>query len=569
MLDCVIGGGLVVDGTGAAGVVGDVGIRDGWIVAVGEVTEDARRTINAEGRVVAPGFIDVHTHYDAQVMWDPAMSPSPLHGVTTVIGGNCGFTIAPVSDESADYVLHMLACVEGMPAAALESALDFSWSTFGDWLALLEGRLAVNAGFSVGHSTVRKLVMGSAWQEPASPEQLQRMAKIVDESVRAGALGFSSSWGDGHRDHLGDPVPSRHAGAEELVTLASVLKSHPGTMLEFIPPSVPIWPDQVIETMIGMTEEAQRPLNWNLLSVATGLDKVAIEARLAVSDRAADRGGKIVALSVPRPQQLRVNLLTAACYDMIPAWREVLTRPIDEQLQRFADPATRERLTAGVEERRRYRESVFLDFDRMTVESVASPRLAANQGRRLGDLARQRGVSAIEVFLDLAVEDRMGVCFQTAAAGDDEDSWRVRANLWQDPRVLVGGSDAGAHLDTLTTFAFFTDFVGPTVRDRRLLELEDAVHKVTGAPARLYGLYDRGRLAPGYRGDVVVFDPATVRNDEVVLRNDLPNNEYRLYADAIGVDHVLVGATEVVDHGRLTGATPGTLLRSGRDRAAR
>jgi N-acyl-D-aspartate/D-glutamate deacylase len=537
-------------------------------MAVGEVTEDARRRINAEGRVVAPGFIDVHTHYDAQVMWDPSMSPSPLHGVTTVIGGNCGFTIAPVSDESADYVLHMLACVEGMPAAALEGALDFSWGTFADWLALLEGRLAVNAGFSVGHSTVRKLVMGSAWQEPANPEQLQRMAEIVDESVRAGALGFSSSWGDGHRDHLGEPVPSRHASTEELVTLASVLKSHPGTMLEFIPPSVPIWPDRVIETMIRMTADAQRPLNWNLLSVATGLDKAAMDARLAVSDRAAERGGEIVALSVPRPQQLRVNLLTAACYDMIPAWREILTGPIDEQLQRFADPRTRERLAAGIEQRRRYRDSVFLDFDRMTVESVASPALLANQGRLLGDLARQRGVSALEVFLDLAVEDRMAVCFQTAAAGDDEDSWRVRADLWQDPRVLVGGSDAGAHLDTLTTFAFFTDFVGPTVRDRGLLALEDAVYKVTGAPARLYGLHDRGRLAPGYRGDVVVFDPATVRNDEVVLRNDLPNNEYRLYADAIGVDRVLVGGTEVVDHGRLTGATPGTLLRSSRDRAA-
>jgi N-acyl-D-aspartate/D-glutamate deacylase len=560
MLDCAITGGVVIDGTGRPGIRADVGIHDGRIVAVGKLEESARQVIDAEGRAVAPGFIDVHTHYDAQVMWDPQVSPSSLHGVTTVVGGNCGFTIAPASDDSADYVMHMLACVEGMPAAALESVLDFRWKTFADWLRLLEGRLAVNAGFLVGHSTVRKLVMGSAWQESPTEDQLQQMVQIVDESIQGGALGFSSSWGDNHRDHLGNPVPSRHASKEELVALASVLRNHPGTMLEFIPPSVPIWPDYAVEAMTNMSVGAQRPLNWNLLTIGLGLDPASIDARLAVADQAAKLGGRIVALSVPMAIHARINLMTTIGFNMLPVWPDVLALPFEERLQALVDPPTRQRLAAAVDERRRVRSSPGLEFEAMTVGSVVSPTLKSLEGRRLGDIAHERGVSGLDAFLDIAVDDRLQACFQTSPAGDDHDSWQQRAKRWQDPRVLVGGSDAGAHLDSLATFAFFTDFVGPTVRERGLLTLEDAVQKVTDAPAQLYGLHDRGRLLPGFSADVVVFDPETVRNGDVELRNDLPNDEYRLFAEAVGVDHVLVNGVEIVDHGKPTGSTPGTLI---------
>jgi N-acyl-D-aspartate/D-glutamate deacylase len=563
MLDCAITGGIVVDGTGSAGMRADVGVRDGRIVAVGKLAEAARRVVEADGRVVAPGFIDVHTHYDAQVMWDPAVSPSSLHGVTSVVGGNCGFTIAPVDDDSADYVMRMLACVEGMPVKVLESQLEFNWSSFGEWLAKLDGTLAVNTGFLVGHSTVRKLVMGSAWQEKATPEQLQKMAEVVDHSVRGGALGFSSSWGAAHGDHLGNLVPSRYGSSEELVALASVLRDHPGTQLEFIPPTD--WTDDAIGMMAAMSGEAHRPLNWNLLAVGFGATNEFNDFRLSAGDRARERGGEIIALSVPRPLQLRLNLMTTIAFNQMPEWQKALGRPHEDKLRELKNPETRARLAADVAKRRKVRPSPFTDFESMRVMSVVSPGLRPIEGRYIGDIAQERGSSPIDTFLDIAVDDGLLACFETAPGGDDEVSWQQRAKYWQHPGVLVGGSDAGAHLDMLSTFAFFTDFVGPSVRDRGLLTLEDAVQKVTDAPARLYGLRDRGRLAPGYLADIVVFNPETVRTGDVRLRDDMPEGELRLFAEAEGVDHVFVNGTGIVDHGAMTGATPGTVLRPGRD----
>jgi N-acyl-D-aspartate/D-glutamate deacylase len=457
--------------------------------------------------------------------------------------------------------MRMLACVEGMPVASLEAALDFRWSTFAEWLDILSGSLAVNAGFLVGHSTIRKLVMGDEWQGPATQVQIERMAAIIEESVVGGALGFSSSWGSGHGDHLGNPVPSRYATAEELVSLASVLRTHPGTMLEFIPPTTPRWSDDVVEMMIAMSAAAGRPLNWNLLTVGLGLGSDMIAARLAVSDQAAERNAQIVALTIPLPVQLRLNLLTTIVYNTVPGWPKILSLPIDEKLRALSDPGTRRQLQAGADERLRSRPFTYLDFGNMTVQSVSSPNLADLVGRSVSDIARERHASDLDTFLDIAVADGLLACFSTPPAGNDDDSWRERAQYWQDPRALVGGSDAGAHLDMLSTFAFFTDFVGPIVRERHLLTLEDAVHKVTGAPAQFYGLSQRGRVQPGFQADIVVFDPDTVRTDELVLRADMPNNEYRLFAGAVGIRSVLVNGTEIVDDGQVTGDTPGTVLR--------
>ncbi len=570
MLDCVIEGAVLVDGTGAPAVQADIGIRDGRVVAIGKQDESARRVIEADGMVVAPGFIDVHTHYDAQVMWDPAVSPSSLHGVTTVIGGNCGFTIAPVSEHSADYVMRMLACVEGMPVESLEAVLDFRWETFGDWLQCLDGHLGVNAGFLAGHSTIRKLVMGDAWQEAPTADQLRRMCQVVDESVTAGALGFSSSWGAAHGDHLGNLVPSRYASGDELVALAAVLGPHAGTMLEFIPPTnVAFWSDEVVKMMTAMSVSARSPLNWNLLTVGHGIDHDSNMARLAASDRAAEHGGEIVGLTVPIAHSLRVNLLSTILYNDMAAWRNVLALPAADKLAALSDPETRRRMAAAVAERPPSAPQFFMGFDRLTVQSVASPALKALEGRVVGDIARERGVSALDAFLDVAIADELLTCFRYPAAGDDAESWNQRYGYWQDPRVLIGGSDAGAHVDMLATFAFFTDFVGPVVRDRGFLSLEDAVRKITDVPARFYGLRDRGRVATGWCADLVVFDPATVRTGEMTMRDDMPKDQYRLFAEAVGVHHVLVNGVEIVDHGALTGETPGTTLRSGRDTVSR
>ena len=562
MLDCVIRGGTVVDGTGAPGVAADVGIRDGRVVAVGRITEGARRSVDAAGRVVAPGFIDVHTHYDAQIMWDPTLSPSSLHGVTTVLGGNCGFTIAPVDPSSADYVMRMLACVEGMPIASLQAALQFRWRSFGEWLSNIDGRVALNAGFLVGHSTIRRLVMGEDWRQAATGEQIDAMARHVEESVRAGALGFSSSWGEAHGDHLGGPVPSRFAEHDELVRLAGVLRDFPGTMLEFIPGITPRFRDSAVEVMADMSVAAGRPLNWNIISVGTGIDRDALEARLSSSDLAAKRGGRVVALALPVTQPVWINL-TMIGFNLLPGWGEVMSLPPEQQLRAISDPATRAKMARGLAGREH--RHVF-QFGNMVVEHVEHADLKPLAGRKLADIAAERGCTPLEVFLDTLATDHLRSSFKTGGdIGDDPDSWRLRAKIWDDPRAIVGASDAGAHVDSIATFSYFTDLVGPSVRERKLLSLESAVRKLTDQPARFYGLKGRGRIAPGWCADIMVFDPATIDSDKVEVRNDMPGGQPRLFAGAIGIDRVLVNGVEVVTRGAATGALPGTVLRSGRD----
>ncbi len=562
MLDVVIRGGTVVDGTGAPRFAADVGIRDGRVVAMGRIEEDARQTIDASGRVVAPGFIDVHTHYDAQIMWDPDLSPSSLHGVTTVLGGNCGFTVAPVDSSSSDYIMRMLACVEGMPVASLEKALEFRWKSFGEWLDKIEGHTALNAGFLVGHSTIRRLVMGEDWRREATPAEVESMAAQVEASVSAGALGFSSSWGEAHGDHLGNPVPSRFSTHDELVRLASVLRDHPGTVLEFIPGITPRFRDAAVEVMADMSAAAGRALNWNIISVGTGVAGDALEARLATFDIAAKRGGRVVALALPVTQPVWLNL-TMIGFNSLPGWGEVMTLPPAAQLEAIRDPAVRAKMAAGLVGRDV--RHVF-QFPNMVVEHVAKPSLKPLVGRRLGDLAAERGCTALEVFLDTLSEDELRSSFKTGGnIGDDVDSWKLRARVWDDPRVIVGASDAGAHVDSIATFGYFTDLVGPSVRDRGLLSLESAVHKVTGHAAEFFELKGRGRVANGYCADIVVFDPDTIAPDVVEVRHDMPGNQPRLFAGSRGIDHVLVNGVEVVRKGKSTGATPGTVLRSGRD----
>src|SRR6476659_7264703 len=229
MLDCVIRGGDVIDGTGRPRRRADVGIRDGKIVSIGDVTEEASQTIDASGLAVAPGFVDIHTHYDAQAFWDTTLSPSPLHGVTTVIGGNCGFTIAPLGPEHADYLLHMLARVEGMPVGALQEGVPWNWHSFGEYLGKIDGTLAPNAGFLVGHSTIRRVVMGErATKDEATEQDIMAMQMLLDASLAAGGMGFSSSWARTHNDAEGDMVPSRYASEDELLALCSVVSKHPG-----------------------------------------------------------------------------------------------------------------------------------------------------------------------------------------------------------------------------------------------------------------------------------------------------------------------------------------------------
>ncbi|HEY3095470.1 MAG TPA: amidohydrolase family protein [Acidimicrobiia bacterium] len=561
MLDVKITGGDVVDGTGAARRRADVGIKDGRVVAIGDVDESATRTIDASGLVVAPGFVDIHTHYDAQAFWDPALTPSPLHGVTTIVGGNCGFTIAPLAASEADYLMRMLARVEGMPLESLAEGVPWNWQSFGEYLDRLDGTLAVNAGFLVGHSALRRVVMGeAAVGAEATPEQTEQMSALLSESLAAGGLGFSSSQAPTHNDGDGNPVPSRAATRDELISLAGVVGNHPGTTLEFIPTVGP-FADEHVELMTDMSLAANRPLNWNVLVVGAGTDGYLDQ--LAASDRAAERGGRVLALTVPCVMQLHLNFRSGFLFDALPGWGPTMALPLDEKRAALAELEVRARLREAAESDA----GLFgrlLRWDRLRVGETFAPENEGLAGETIGTIAAQRGQEPFEALLDVVIADDLRTDLLPPSGGDDAESWRRRAEVWRDHRAVVGASDAGAHLDMLATFNYTTSLLAAS-REHDLVGLEEAVHLLTDVPARLYGIRERGRLAGGWRADLVMFDERRVAPAPVQTRYDLPAGAGRLYAGAEGIEHVLVNGVEIVHKGEVTGDRPGTLLRSGQD----
>jgi N-acyl-D-aspartate/D-glutamate deacylase len=563
VLDVILRGGTLVDGTGGPARHGDLGIRDGRIVAMGEVDEPTARVIDVDGLVVAPGFVDIHTHYDAQAFWDPTLSPSPLHGVTTVIGGNCGFTIAPLTPDDGDYLMRMLARVEGMPLESLEKGVPWDWRSTAEYLDRLDGTLMPNAGFLVGHSALRRVVMGeAATQREATPEEQARMESLLHDGLAAGGLGFSSTWSSTHNDHTGAPVPSRHASRDELLGLCAVVGAHPGTTLEFIP-AVGRFTDEVFDVMAAMSRTADRPLNWNLLQVyAQSWDLV--QHQLTGYDYAAARGGKVLALTLPDTFRVRLNLRTGFILDILNGWDRLMALPDDEKLAMLRDRAGRAEMDRMAQSTEGQLHAV-ANWGGYVLLETFTDEYRRFEGRLLGDIARELGTTPWDALADIAIADGLRTVIANQDRGQDEATWARRVEVWRDGRAIVGASDAGAHLDMIDSFSFSTTLLARTVRERHLLPMEEAIHYLTAGPADLYGLRDRGRLAVGAHADVVVLDPDTIGPAPVHTRFDLPGGAGRIYGEAGGIAHVLVNGDPVVDHGELLPARPGTLLRSGRD----
>ena len=565
MAGSLIRGGLVVDGTGAPAEPRDLGIRDGRLVPPEDV-EPGARVVDASGLVVAPGFVDLHTHYDAQLSWDPTASPSPLHGVTTAIGGNCGFTLAPAGEANASYLMRMMARVEGMPLEALEAGLSWDWSSFADWFGRLDGAIGINAGFLVGHSAIRRAVLGDACHEPANSDQVEAMAALVAEACRAGALGFSSSTAPTHNDGEGGPVPSRAATPEELVALAAAVGGTPGTTLECILAGcINGFSDDDLDVLAAMSVAAGRPLNWNVLGVST-LNPTGHLSQLAAADHAAERGGRVVALTLPHTMRMRLSFLTGFVLDGLPGWREVLSLPVAERSRALADPAVRQRLADGAASPEGGMLGALATWSRFEVVEGFVPETQALEGRTMGDIATERGgADPFDVLLDVVLADGLRTGLRPFRSDETEAEWRLRADVWRDPRAVIGGSDAGAHLDMMCGAMYSTALLAHGVRDFGVVTLEEAVRYLTDVPARLYGLTGRGRIADGWAADLVLFDADTVGYETERTRADLPGGASRLYAGSTGIDRVLVNGVAVVDGGALTGSLPGTLLHSGRD----
>jgi N-acyl-D-aspartate/D-glutamate deacylase len=567
MLDLKIVNGTIVDGSGGARYKGDVGVKDGRIVAVGDVPDEARETVDASGRIVSPGFIDVHTHYDAQVFWDPALSPSCYHGVTTVFGGFCGFSIAPLTPDAAGYLQPMLARVEGMPLKTLQDAVPWNWSSFGEYLARIDGKVGLNAGFFCGHSAIRRIAMGErAVGEKATPEELERMKRLLDDSLREGAMGFSTTISPSHNDGDGNPVPSRWADYSEIVELGRVCRDHEGTGLELLP-NVDFGPG-IPELMADFSLAAQRAVNWNVLAVTGAKDAAERAAmQLRVTDFARERGAEVIALTVPCTPELYINLFTGFVFDSLPGvWREMFKLPVEERKARFRDPAFRRQMADDAAKvPATSQSSILSSLGNYTVVAVKADANKRYEGRLIQDIANEEGREPVDIMVDLALDDDLMTTFAPYLGGHDQKAYDIRGKLWHDDRTLIGASDAGAHLDMIDTFAFSTTLLQKGVREHKVITLEEAVHQITERPATFFGLIDRGLLAPGNHADIVIFDADTVARGPTYSRFDVPGDEFRIYADAIGVDHVFVNGVQIVRDGVHSGALPGRVLRSGTD----
>ncbi len=569
MLDYVIRSGTVIDGTGGPARTADVAISDGRIAAIGAVTESGATEFDATGLMVVPGVVDPHTHYDAQLFWDPSASPSNLHGVTTVIGGNCGFTLAPINPEDADYIRRMMAKVEGMPLAALEQGVPWTWSNFGEYLGALEGNLGVNAGFLVGHCALRRKVMGAERaDEVATDAEIAAMRALLAESLAAGGLGFSSSQSRTHSDGDNRPITSRYADRREMLAFCAEVAAHEGTTLEYITNGcLDAFSDEEVDLMTTMSTTARRPLNWNVLTVdARSADR--IEHQLAASTAAAAAGGQIVALTMPTLVPMNMSFRTHCALFLIPGWGDVMGLPLEERMAQLADPAVRSLL----DERARSKEAgVFRGLAHWGTYIIGDTYAPANDGcagRVVDDIAAERGTSTFDTLLDIVLADDLRTVLWPNTDDGDETTWTMRAEIWSDPRAMVGGSDAGAHLDRMCGSNYPTAFLADCLRGRRLVPVEAAVHMLTGQPAQLFGLRRRGLVAEDYAADLFIFDPATVGSEPARLVHDLPGDAPRLIAASVGVVRVMVNGVETVRDGAPTGAVPGSLLHSGRDTAS-
>ncbi|MBJ7261503.1 MAG: amidohydrolase family protein [Acidimicrobiia bacterium] len=566
MLDLLLKGGLVVDGTGSPAKLSDIGILDGRIVAIGEIDESASEVIDASDLVVTPGFVDPHTHYDAQLFWDPAAASSSKHGVTSVMAGNCGFTLAPIAAKDADYTRRMMAKVEGMPLAALESGVPWNWSTFGEYLDRLDGNIGVNAGFLVGHCALRRNVMGDeAVGNEASPSQLAEMISKLNDSIKAGGMGFSTTLSFTHSDGDGEPVASRWASRDEILALCRAVSAHEGTTLEYVTDGcLRGFSDDEIDLMAEMSLAARRPLNWNVLTIDSA-EPERYREQLSALEHAASRGGRSVALTMPILVEMNMSFGTHCALFMLPDWSEVMSLPVPQRIEKLRDPQVRAHLLARSQSSDAGVFSRLADWGRYQIGDVYTPENLVFKGRQVSEIAAERGESDFDTLLDIVIADDLRTILWPLPTDDDRASWELRAEAWERDDVLLGGSDAGAHLDRMCGASYTTKFIGDCLRGKKLVSLERGVQMLTQEPAELFGLRDRGVIAEGNWADLVIFDPATIDAGDASLVEDLPGGTGRLNAESIGVKRVIVNGRTVVIDDELTGDLPGVVLRSGRD----
>ncbi len=561
MADLVIRGALLCDGSGREAAHGDLAVSGGRIAAVGRVAERGAREIDGAGLALAPGFIDVHTHYDCQLFWDPQASPSPWHGVTTVVMGNCGFTIAPCREADRETLMQLLLFVEGMPIETLRAGIGWAWEDFAGYLGALERRgVGPNVAAFIGHSAVRYRVMGrAAVERAATAEESAEMAALVREGMAAGAIGWSTSLSPTHFFGDGTPAPSRLADEAELLALARALADLERGVIEIAPRTTIGPPADKAEEQRFFAELARA--SGKVVSWAPLLDNPFApgSARKIIEESAELQAGgvQVVPQVGCRPLEVRFDFTEPAFYlEQNPFWRPIMAKSRDERRRLFAEAEFR----AELGRQTGFVAALAQGWDRLVLRLAASEGVRRWQDRSVAEIAAAEGRAPLDAFCDLVLEDDLATQWGAVLMNHDE---RAVAELIRHPAGLLALSDAGAHVDTLCDQGFTTYLLGHWVRELRALALEEAVRLVTSVPAERYGLHGRGRLAPGCAADLVLFDPARVAMRPTEMVYDLPRGQRRLLQRAEGIVEVLVNGTPVVADGAPTDRRPGRVLRGG------
>jgi N-acyl-D-aspartate/D-glutamate deacylase len=548
--DLLIKNGIVVDGTGRSRYRANIGVVDGRIAEIGSnIDGTARRIIDASDLIVAPGFIDPHTHYDAQICWDPLLSCSSWHGITSVVMGNCGVGIAPCRPELHEVVTWDLVNVEGIPFDVLSRGINWGWVSFPQFMQAAEQRRSgVNLAFLAPLTPFRHFVMGEeSMERAATAEELAQIKALLREALMAGAVGFSTTNTLQHVGYRGRPLACRLADSNELKAYAGVLKELGRGLIEIaLTRSAGMLSDDEYQLLDLLLTESGRPVTW--LSARS-------EETLRKADPLIKRGGICQLRCTPTVFQFNLKSPALLMAALSPTWTKVFNLPVEAQKELYASDDFRRGFAADLKTPRAGR----LDWQRFLIDQVALPSLKAYEGKSVAEIAEERGEEPLHCFLNVAIEDELQTWFVITFAEEERISRFVA-----DSRLMIGLSDGGAHVGEHCDANYPTYLIGTWSRDKRLLTLEHAVKRLTSEPADLFGIANRGRLVPEMAADFAIFDHSTInsapRQHPV---KDLPGGGLRFVTEARGIEYTIVNGEVLFEHQNHTGALPGMIVRPG------
>ncbi len=559
--DLLVKNGRIIDGSGRPAFHGDVGVSRGKIVELGRLDGPARRTIEADGRVVAPGFVDNHCHYDAQVLWDPLCTFSCHHGATTVIIGNCSLALAPVKPEDREKLAGMLSYVEAIPMDVLQAGVPWTWQTFPEYMRAIGQRLGVNVGTLVGHSAVRLYAMGQdASEREATDAELALMRRIVREAIDAGALGLSITRNMNHFDIAGQRIPAACAPESELFALTDVLREAGTGVIQCGGGTNPELKDRLLSRI---SQACGRPVMYNTL-LEQARQPGRWKKHLAHVEQVVSEGLRAIPLCNPGSIVNRFTMKNCQVFRSMPTWLPILQGPDEQKLAAYRDAATRAKLRAEVDAPLTPDSTFSKRWDLMIVEETKLAKNRGLRGKHLAEIAQAQGKHPVDAFLDLALEENLETVFSLCEINMDTEAV---AQILGSPYAVVGLSDGGAHVQFHSNVSNPTRLLGYWVREKKIMSLELAVRRLTFDSATAFGIYDRGLLQPGMAADLVVFDPDTVRPVAEDVVHDFPSDGWRMRELAEGIHYTVVNGEVLLEKGTHTGNLPGRVLTNARHRA--